>query len=95
MSFVISLPRYRCHKEVHALKIEHVIPNPRGAELHFVDKRFVPVPVNHGFIAKHNPMPGRYWVLYPDGYQSVSPAEAFEDGYTLVDAGGQPLEAKP
>ena len=29
--------------------------------------------------------PGGYYVRYPDGYESWSPAEAFEDGYTLVE----------
>ena len=28
---------------------------------------------------------GGYYVRYPDGYESWSPAEAFEEGYTLVD----------
>ena len=34
-------------------------------------------------MAKHEA--GGYYVRYPDGYESWSPAEAFEEGYTLVD----------
>jgi hypothetical protein len=33
---------------------------------------------------KHAPEIGGYYVLYDDGYESWSPAAAFESGYTLV-----------
>lgn len=103
MSFVISLPRYRCHKEVSALKIEHVFQNPRGIELHFVDKRFVPIQMPLEWYRKHamsegkplQSLEGGYLVVYPDRYMSWSPAAAFEDGYTLIDAGGQPQGVEP
>lgn len=36
------------------------------------------------YVDKHNPQVGGYYVQYKDGYQSWSPAEAFEDGYTEV-----------
>lgn len=84
--FLIALPRYRCHKEVVALKIAHVHMNPRGFELHFEDARFVPMQVSVAYVKKHDPVPGGYWVHYEDGYQSYSPAKAFEEGYTLVEA---------
>jgi len=29
-------------------------------------------------------MPGDYYVVYEDGYKSISPAKAFEEGYTLI-----------
>lgn len=32
---------------------------------------------------KHRPEKGMIFVVYPDGYASVSPKEAFEQGYTL------------
>lgn len=35
------------------------------------------------FIEKHKPQVGGYLVIYDDGYQSFSPAKAFEEGYTL------------
>jgi hypothetical protein len=31
---------------------------------------------------KHAPQVGGYYVRYPDGYESWSPAKAFEEGYT-------------
>ena len=80
------LPRYRCHKQVSALKIRAVIANPRGYELHFKDERFCPHEVSVYWFTKHCPMAGGYFVVYDDGYQSYSPAAAFEAGYTLLPA---------
>lgn len=93
-SFLRQLPRYRCHKQVSALKIKAVIPNPRGFELHFEDERFAPHEVPASWVAKHRSGPidsfellaGGYLVAYDDGYLSWSPAGAFESGYTLIEA---------
>lgn len=92
-AFLRALPRYQCHKQVWALQIKAVIPNPRGFELHFVDERFAPHEVPAAWVEKHNPEPtghnggleGGYIVAYDDGYLSWSPAGAFESGYTLVE----------
>lgn len=86
MSMIIDIPRYRCHKEVGALRIRHVIPNPRGIELHFTDARFVPMQVGGDWGVRHKPEPGGYFVAYDDGYTSYSPADAFESGYAPIDA---------
>lgn len=88
-----ALPRYRCHKEVFALKITGVRQAPADQErIHAqgdwyldVEDPFAPVCVGHEFIEKHNPQPGGYYVVYQDGYASFSPAYAFESGYTLDD----------
>lgn len=80
-----QLPRYRCHKEVWALKIKEVMLAPAGD--HAIvpeDNRYGPFPITEEFRAKHNPQAGGYWVQYADGYTSYSPAEAFESGYTLI-----------
>ncbi len=58
------MPKYRCHKEVWALKIADVIK----------------------YVRKHDPKPGGYYVVYEDGYTSWSPADAFEGGYTRIQA---------
>lgn len=84
--FLRQLPRYRCHKEVSALKIADIVPNPRGYELHFEDQRFAPHQVSEEWVGKHWPQPGWYFVVYEDGYQSCSPAQAFESGYALIEA---------
>ena len=84
MSNIIELPRYRCHKQVWALKIKAIIPNPRGAELHFENDRYCPFEMPAEWADKHQPQTGGYLVVYEGGYRSYSPAEAFESGYTLL-----------
>lgn len=88
----IEMPRYKCHKEVWALKIAAVLdPTERGNEsdgsriLRFVEADlYAPLRVGHAYVRKHDPKPGGYYVVYKDGYDSFSPAEAFEDGYIKV-----------
>ncbi|HAZ3479048.1 TPA: hypothetical protein J1X14_003519 [Escherichia coli] len=91
-----EMPRYQCHKKVWALKISLVDhkPNPDntgksgassyGAILHPEDKSYAPFDVSPEFIGKHKPTDGGYFVVYEDGYQSYSPAEAFESGYAKI-----------
>lgn len=81
-----QMPKYKCHKEVWALKIIEVNqPDECDAKLHFEDGRFAPILVDAEFVRKHAPMTGGYYVVYEDGYKSWSPAEAFEAGYTLIE----------
>ena len=83
----MELPKYRCHKEVRALKIWAVrdrtdaIP---GRILTFSDPGYesLMLPVSAEYIRKHAPVPGGYYVVYKDGYESFSPADVFEEGYT-------------
>lgn len=83
-------PLYRSHKTVRALKIKDVEPGRRdgagpGATLVFEDDRYEPLPVSETWDHKHEqPKEGGYFVIYEDGYESWSPAAAFELGYTLA-----------
>lgn len=87
-----ELPRYRCHKEVWALKIKDVtydrLPlegEPRGnATITPEDEGYAPITMDEKWAMKTRPQPGGYLVFYQDGYTSYSPAEAFEDGYTRI-----------
>ena len=36
------------------------------------------------WLDKHNPAVGGYYVVYKDGYESFSPAQAFEEGYARI-----------
>ena len=71
---------YKCHKQVKAFKITNIkliedsIYNLVGSECI--------VMVREDFMQKFKPEVGGYYVLYDDGYQSYSPAKAFEEGYT-------------
>jgi hypothetical protein len=113
-----EMPRYRCHKEVWALKIKEVrreqMPKferatcrgsymlgtacghcerckwerehgpAMGAMIVPEEPGYAPFPVDAAYLIKHSPVAGGYYVVYPDGYKSFSPAKAFEEGYTRI-----------
>ena len=90
-----EMPRYRCHKEVWALKIERIeYDNTRAraegretdgsAMIVPADTRYAPFRVDQAYLRKHDPHFGGYYVVYKDGYKSFSPADAFEDGYARI-----------
>ena len=87
-----EMPRYKSHKEVHAHKIAD-IQHPARAEneesdgsmfIHPAEDGFGPFRVSREYMKKHKPQVGGYYVRYAGGYESWSPADAFEDGYTRV-----------
>ncbi len=93
------LPLFQSHKRVHALKIERhaLIENAEGevegATLYFeqVPGAVIPFPPMTVDAAWCKRVPatvktpdGGYWVRYDDGFESWSPAEAFESGYRTV-----------
>jgi len=85
------LPHYRSHKIVQALKLAAVEVNGDGsARVVPTDSHFSPfdVKVPWGRVRFNASLedPG-YYVLYPDGYESWSPTEAFESGYTRIEEG--------
>lgn len=80
-----ELPRYRCHKVVWALQIARIEHQAFGSvTLHFQRDGFAPMTKDSGWASKHQPRVGGYWVRYQDGYESFSPPEAFEAGYTEI-----------
>lgn len=83
--FLKMLPRYQCHKQVNALQISGIFPNPRGIELHFVDDSVIPFQMTGDWYNKHAPHVGGYLVAYDDGYLSFSPADVFHAGYSRMD----------
>lgn len=85
-----QLPQYRCHKLVRAAKVHHrrtsgTLVLDGGHEIDLTAQE-------HENLAKRldammpQQLSGGYYVLYDDGYESWSPAQAFEDGYRLVRA---------
>lgn len=100
-----EMPKYRCHKVVHALKIREVsivarrilptygVPVDGVSRLFFEDGRYTPINVRDGWLesklGEHNTAAGGYYVVYEDGYVSWSPGDVFEAGYTLVDEGNE------
>jgi len=83
----VDMPRYKCHKEVQALKIDSLKPrHPDDGTLLLtpVTTGYKPFVLDAAFVSKHRPVAGGYYVVYADGYESFSPADAFEDGYTII-----------
>lgn len=82
------MPRYKSHKEVHALKIAALeihkdgtatlVPREDGYASFKVDADWT-----ERFKGSEDDDPG-YYVVYEDGYKSWSPTKAFEEGYTRV-----------
>lgn len=87
-----ELPKYKCHKEVWALKIK-AIKQPEEFKTAYPqgywiivpeDESYAPIEVTHDYMVKHHAQVGGYYVVYEDGYKSYSPASAFESGYTKI-----------
>jgi len=84
-------PKYKCHKVVSVVKIANIQRDADvareenretdgSADILPADRGLVPFSVDHDFMRKHKPEVGGYFVVYADGYESYSPAEAFEAG---------------
>ncbi len=90
----IFMPAYQSHKTVQALKIKAIInpnegiPDEDNGEriLTFSDPGYEACAflVDADYMEKHKPTIGGYYVRYRDGYESWSPAETFEEGYTRL-----------
>jgi hypothetical protein len=88
----IEMPKYKCYKEVWALKIKSIVKDGEGEERESdgsaiitpEDERYASFKVDLDYMWKHKPQIGGYYVVYKDGYKSFSPAEAFESGYELI-----------
>ena len=85
-----EMPKYKCHKEVHAFKIKAIDDAPGGEEspggkmITPEEERYSPFYVDGAYIEKHKPVVGGYYVVDEDGYKSFSPAEVFEKGYVKI-----------
>ena len=89
-----EMPRYKCIKEVWALKIKSIVfdsdlaaqsgrETDGSATFTPEDDCYAPIRLSAEFVHKHKPVEGGYYVVYKDGYKSFSPASAFEEGYIL------------
>lgn len=80
-----ALPTYQSHKKVQAVLIGAIQTNDDGSAMIVPQEtEFNPFPVDKAYVDKHQPQVGGYFVKYDDGYQSWSPAAAFEAGYTRL-----------
>lgn len=76
------MKKYVSHKTVEAFKIVNILrhPLPGGALLSGADGELVTV--SDSYCRQRLKEGEGYYVLYNDGFESWSPVEAFEKGYT-------------
>ena len=80
-----EMPKYKCHKEVWALKIAKIeFEGDNTWTITPEEPEYAPFKIDGIYFDKHKPQAGGYYVVYEDGYKSFSPAEAFEAGYTII-----------
>ena len=81
----IEMPKYKCYKEVWALKIAEIFLDTDGsAMITSVEAGYAPFGVDSEYVRKHDPQVGGYFVRYEDGYKSFSHKEAFEGCYSEI-----------
>lgn len=84
MADTLKLPRWQSHKIVHAAKIlrrdgdDITLLIPGSAEQ---ENSSMVVKAANNMFARYTPVAGDYYVVYDDGYASISPRQAFEEGY--------------
>ena len=92
-----ELPKYECHKIVHALKIKSIeFDSDKSVEenretdgsaiITPVEDSYATFKVNHDVVMRIKNIDDDlgYYVVYEDGYKSWSPTKVFEDGYTRI-----------
>ncbi len=82
---------YQSHKKVQAFKIASIEkaqgqldPDTEMGDYEVKGVDGEKAVVKENWLRRHNPDLGGYFVRYDDGYESFSPAAAFESGYTEV-----------
>jgi len=88
---MVGLPKYKCNKVVEAGRINNinVFDSDSNTALTLdVDGDYQTIiNVDGDYMNRHVPEVGGYYVKYKDGYESFSPAESFEEGYTPMAKG--------
>lgn len=98
---VPTLPQWQSHKIVEADRITEVISIPMPGDLDRMHRWRLSggavVDVSDALYARVTPgvsATAGYYVRYPDGYESWSPAQAFDDGYTRLETEPLPGPAR-
>ncbi|HEY8357014.1 MAG TPA: hypothetical protein VIL30_06090 [Ramlibacter sp.] len=87
---IAGLPQYVTVKRVAAAKIMSIEEPPAdvvcegGSWLLHFEGNTPPVSVTHDWLVRRGAKPGGYFILYPDGYTSWSPADVFESTATAA-----------
>lgn len=85
-----EIPQWQCHKIVQASKIIAMDElgkddkDPSTTCFRWWLECGIMINVSKSLASRGYPNTGDYYVLYADGYESWSPAKAFEEGYTKL-----------
>lgn len=82
-----KLPRWQSHKVVEADKITQVVVRDNDSRFVWYLAGGMLIEVSDALAGRVPPLidaTGGYYVRYSDGFESWSPAKAFEEGYTAV-----------
>lgn len=77
-----GLTEYQSIKKIHAGRILRVFED--GCIVEMADGNGARFLFEPAMTARYMPVEGDYWVVYDDGYQSISPKHAFEPGYVTL-----------
>ena len=87
-----TLKVWQSHKVVEAGKITAIVPKDQCLHVEVNDGGVARITPGDGVFARMRDMAGGlggltsgYYVRYQDGYESWSPAQAFESGYTELE----------
>jgi len=80
----MTLPKYRCHKEVRAMKIVDIEECDDAWNCKLTGEDGAVMHVGHGYMVKFSPSIGGHFIE-DNGFFGYSSAEAFEAGYTLIE----------
>jgi hypothetical protein len=79
-----EMPRYICHKQVWALQIKYINRTvPGKVTLSFMEDGYAPLTFDEDnpMFLRYSPLQRDFYVVYADGYESLSPQKAFVEGY--------------
>ncbi len=79
-----GLAEYQSVKRVHAGEITEVLDS--GCYVREANGEAVLRFYDPGMTIRYTPVVGDFWLIYSDGYQSISPRAVFEDGYYPIEA---------
>lgn len=88
-------PQFRSHKIVRAVRIISTGSSPHGGLAAALESGENVVLDVDRCAQLRSAESGGYLVAYADGYVSFSPAKAFEEGYTAINAVGSPISDRP
>ena len=76
---MLSMPR-----PLASERIPGVLSGHPGYTVSLAEPGYGPMSIESRVVSRYFPQPGDFFVVYDDGYQSISPRQPFLDGYTKL-----------